>query len=54
MEGARLDTLFEERRKPAAVKVGKGTHIATVTHTSGITTPRHQHWQVLKGRAVVR
>ena len=54
MEGARLDTLFEERRKPAAVKVGNGSHIANVTQTSGITTPRHQHRQVLKGRAVVR
>jgi hypothetical protein len=54
MEGACLDTLFEERRKPAAVKVGNGNHIANVTQTSGITTPRQQHRQVLKGRAVVR
>jgi hypothetical protein len=52
--GRCLDTLFEERRKPAAVKVGNGSHIANVTQTSGITTPRHQHRQVLKGRAVVR
>jgi hypothetical protein len=54
MEGARLDTLFEDCRKPAAVKVGNGSHIASVTQTSGITTPRHQHGRVLKGRAVVR
>ena len=54
MEGAHFDTLFEQRRKPAAVKVGSENHIANASHTSGITTPRHQHRQVLKGRAVVR
>jgi hypothetical protein len=54
MEGARVDTLFEVRREPAAVEVGNGTHIANVIQTSGITTPRHQHRQLLKGRAVVR
>ncbi len=53
-EGAFHDTLFDQRRKPVAVKVGSENHIADVTHMSGITTPRQTHGQSEKGTVVVR
>ena len=39
MEGAHFDPLFEERRKPAAVKVGNESHIANVSQRAGSPHP---------------